>query len=207
MPVEDADPRRALAELREERVDRTERIVLLGHEDAPERIDDEHSVLDDPAFTGISRGQVQRPDAELERVDLFEKGALVPDMVSVGDDVGARTVDLACDLTREARTAGGVLTIQDHEIDVSFAPDRGEQCGNGLAAGLSDNVADEEDPHTEVSKGARSADRRSRCRRRPSRRCRSRGRCTDRRVRCTCCRRRAGAGATGIARRSRRSWL
>src|SRR5436853_270178 len=70
MPIEDADLRRAVAELREERIDRAERIVLIGHEDAPDRVDDERTFLDDPAFAGIPRREVQRPDAVLERVDL-----------------------------------------------------------------------------------------------------------------------------------------
>ena len=158
VPVEDPDPGRALAKLGEERIDRAEGIVLLGHEDSPEGVHDERPVADDPARARIARRQVQRANAEVERIDLLEEGPLVPDVVPVGDHVGARVADLTSDLTGEPRAAGGVLAVHDHEVDASFAPDGGEKRGDGLAAGLSDDIADEEDPHAEVSKGARSAD-------------------------------------------------
>ena len=147
MPVEDADFRRAVAELREERVDRAEGVVLIGHEDAPDRVHDERTFLDDPTFAWIPRREVQRPDAVLERVDLFEKAPLVPDVVSVRDDVRASVVDLARDLAGQARATGGVLAVDDDEVDAAFALQGGNERANRLTTRLSDDVAHEQDSH------------------------------------------------------------
>src|SRR5207302_3154439 len=97
----------------------------------------------EPAFAWIPRRQVQRPDAEGERVDLFQEGPLVPDVVAVGDDVGARFVDLAGDLSGESGTAGGVLAVDDHEVDGALARDHGHECPTGLTTALPHHIADE----------------------------------------------------------------
>src|SRR4029079_16407166 len=85
VPVEDADLRRAVAELREKRIDRAERIVLLRHEDSSDRVHHERTLPDDPALARIPRREVQRTNAILACIDLLQETALVPHVVAVRD--------------------------------------------------------------------------------------------------------------------------
>ena len=83
---------------------------------------------------------------------------MVPHVIPVGDDVRTGIMDLARDLTRQPRTPRGVLAVDDDEVDPPFAFDRRDERRDRLTAGLTDDIADEEDPHRDVSKGARSVD-------------------------------------------------
>jgi len=68
-------------------------------------------------------------------------------VVSVGDDIGARVMDLTRDLAGEPRAARGVLTVDDHEVNVPLALHRRNERRDGLTAWLPDDIADEENSH------------------------------------------------------------
>ncbi len=65
-------------------------------------------------------------------------------MVARGEAIGAGIEDLAGDLRGEAKPTGGILDVDDREVDLILATERGEQVTHCLAARLADHVSDEE---------------------------------------------------------------
>src|ERR1700731_4549118 len=65
-------------------------------------------------------------------------------MVAERDRVGAGIEEFLVDRFGDAEAAGGVLAIDDDEIEAEAGPKAGKMIGNGGAAGLPDHVADEE---------------------------------------------------------------
>jgi hypothetical protein len=75
--------------------------------------------------------------------DLF----FVPDVVAGGDDVGAEVEEFFGDGGCDAEAAGGVFAVDDKEIDGVSLEDVGEVLAYDVAAGRSEDVADEENVH------------------------------------------------------------
>jgi hypothetical protein len=75
--------------------------------------------------------------------DLF----FVPDVVAGGDDVGAEVEELFRDGRGEAEASGGVLAVDDKEIDGVGFKDVGKVFADDVAAGGAKDIADEEDIH------------------------------------------------------------
>ena len=153
VPVEDAHLRRALAQLFQEQVERAERVVLLGHEHATYGVCDERPFRDRPAASRIPRRKVERPHAEVQRIDLLEEDALIPHVVAVRDDVRARFTELGRDLAGEPAAARCVLAVDDREVDPALGTDLWNERRHGLPSGFADDIADEENPH--LSRAAR----------------------------------------------------
>ena len=143
----------------EELVGFAEGVVGAGHEDAALEVDDgvlgavaEFAFVE--AEAGGAVGEVcGAEDAAAARVgrggdghvldDLF----FVPDVVAGGDDVSAEVEELFCDGGRDAEAAGGVFAVDDEEIYGVGFEDVGEVLAYDVAAGRTEDVADEENVH------------------------------------------------------------
>ncbi len=78
---------------------------------------------------------------------VVEDLALVPDVVSGGDDVGAEVEELFGERGGEAETAGGVLAIDDEKVDGVVVEDVRQVLADDMATGGSEDIADKEDIH------------------------------------------------------------
>jgi hypothetical protein len=67
-------------------------------------------------------------------------------VVSVRDDVRAGVAQLARDFAGEPGATRGVLAVENAEVDLSLPLDGREQRRDRLTSGLTDDVADKEDP-------------------------------------------------------------
>ena len=83
--------------------------------------------------------EVERPQQALVLGDVGDDVALVPDMVAGGDAVDAGIVQLGADLGGDAEARGGVLAVDDDEIEAELA---------GAAAGCSSITASRPDRPT-----------------------------------------------------------
>lgn len=157
--VEQDDLRGQLAD---QLVGLAEGVVAGGHEDASLKVED--GVL-------LARGKLALVDAEawcadgivggakdaaaaLVRVGgdghVLEDLALVPDVVSGGDDMSAEIEDLFGERRGNAEAARGVFAIDDKKVDgMSFEQVR-EVLAYDVAAGRAEDVADEEDIHSKI---------------------------------------------------------
>jgi len=72
-------------------------------------------------------------------------------MIAEGDRIGAGVDQLMVDRLGDAEAAGGVLAVDDHEIERPVGDQLGQQVGNGEAPGTADDVADEENAHELLS--------------------------------------------------------
>ena len=66
-------------------------------------------------------------------------------MVAERDRVRAGIEKILIDRLGDPEAAGGVLAVDDDEIDRPVLDHAGQMFGNGGAAGLADDVTDEED--------------------------------------------------------------
>jgi hypothetical protein len=66
-------------------------------------------------------------------------------VVAGGEDVGAEVEELVGDLRGEAEAAGGVLRVDDGELDVVGLADVADVLADDAAARAAEDVADEED--------------------------------------------------------------
>ncbi len=113
---------------------------------------------------GVPSGIIGGPQQPRLVADELERLALVPDVIAGGDHVDARRQDLEHVLARDAGAARGVLAVGDHEVGVVMRGERPHVPADQIAAGATDDVADEEQfhPRDGVSIGTRSpAPRRS----------------------------------------------
>ena len=127
-------------------VERRERVIERGlHESAALDIDDADLSLrrfeHDGALAGDALGVIDR--AQQARLGVDEGGEifLVPDVVAGGDDRDAGAQEVDGDPRRDAAAPGGVLAIDDDEIDAALLfPDR-DRVDDGPAARLANNIA------------------------------------------------------------------
>ena len=101
---------------------RVEGIVERLHEDAAHRVDDQRAL----AVLGVDQGctparrmarKVQRPDQARRALDEHQRFLLVPGVVAERDRVGAGIEEILIDRLGDAETAGGILAIDDDEIE------------------------------------------------------------------------------------------
>lgn len=146
----------------EEFVGFAEGVVGAGHEDAALEVDDgvwgavaEGALVEAEAGSAVSEvGGAEDAAAAGVRVGgdvhVFDDLFFVPDVVAGGDDVGAEVEEFFCDGGSDAEAAGGVFAVDDEEVyGVSFE-DVGEVLAYDVAAGRSEDVADEENVHVNI---------------------------------------------------------
>jgi hypothetical protein len=137
-------------------VDGRERIVERIHEDAAHDIDDKHpaplrATTRLAPRPGVPGGKVGGPDQARLPLDEDERLALVPDMIAERDDVGACVDEVLADLLGDAEAAGGVLAVDDDEVEAQVADQRRQVLGDRRSPGPSHHVAHEQKPHRPAS--------------------------------------------------------
>ena len=86
-----------------------------------------------PAFTvtcptpGVPDGKVGRPQEQVLLRDVLDDLLPVPDVVAGGHHVHALLEDGARDLRRDAEAGGGVLDVDDREVDVVLLAQPGQE--------------------------------------------------------------------------------
>jgi len=93
---------------------------------------------------GRAGGIVQRAQEAGLVVQEFGDLLLVPEVVAAGDDVDAGGEDLFGGARGDAGAAGGVLAVGHDEVEGVARPQLREQELDGAAAGLADDVSDEQ---------------------------------------------------------------
>ena len=137
---------RAEAELA---LDDGERIVERVHEDAAEDIDDQEPralrALDHRgAPSRRAGGVIGRPDQARLALDEHERLALVEGVIAERHRIDADGAEFLENGFGEAKAAGGVLAVDDDEIEPPAGAQDGNLLENGGAARPPDDVADEE---------------------------------------------------------------
>ena len=105
---------------------RKDRVVII-HEEVGDGIHHDQplaSVVGDlnRPLSGRSLGHVDRTKQSRVGLDIGNDLALVPDMVASGQDIDTAGKQLVTDGRGDTKTAGGVLTIDDNEIQAQFGP-------------------------------------------------------------------------------------
>ena len=86
----------------------------------------------------------QQPGLDADVADRF---LLVPDVIAGRHHVDAVREQVVADLARDAEAAGGVLGVDDHEVDAVPAHNRVEPGAHQIAPGAPDDIADKQDVH------------------------------------------------------------
>ncbi len=154
-------------DLAEELVGLTEGVVAGGHEDAALQVHD---------GVALAGGELALVDAEARGADgivggaqdaaaanvgvggdghVLEDLALVPDVIAGGDDVGAEVEELFRDGGGDAEASGGVLSVDDEEVDGIGFKDVGKVFADDVAAGGAKDIADKENVHLRSLHGRR----------------------------------------------------
>ena len=95
-------------------------------------------------------GIVERPDEARRALDEDQRLLLVPGMIAERDGVGAGVDQFAVDRLGDAEAAGGVLAVDHDEIELPVADEAGQALGDDGPPAAADNIADEEDAHTQL---------------------------------------------------------
>ena len=108
-----------------------ERIVERRHEDAADGVDDQRALavlgVDQRcAAAGRSLRKIRGPDQARRALDEHQRLALIPGVVAERDRVGAGIEEFLVDRLGDAETAGGVLAIDDDEIERPVADHAGQ---------------------------------------------------------------------------------
>ena len=111
--------------------DNRERIVERRHEDAADGVDDQRAL----AVLGIDQRRatawraprkIRRANQPRRALDEHQRLALVPGMIAERDGVGAGVDEFLVDRLGDAEAAGGVLAIDDDEIERPVADHAGQ---------------------------------------------------------------------------------
>src|SRR5262249_52987159 len=133
-------------------LDRGEGIVQRIHEQPAHHVDDEDLTAADRrieagAAAGSASGEIARPQQARMAIDEADGLALAPDMVARADDVDAGGVELVADLLGDAESGGGVLAVDDDEIELELAPQARHMLQHDVSTGSPDDIAAEEKAH------------------------------------------------------------
>ena len=119
------------------------RPMALQHQRAPPVAQGHH----DAARAGRAGRIVQRPEQARGLGDEGNDFLAVPGVVAEREDVGAGGEQGARHLGRQAEAVRGVLGVDHREIDAQPRAQVGQRGGDGVAAGATDHVAQEQDAH------------------------------------------------------------
>ena len=153
---------------------RREGIIQRIHEDAAERVDDEHA----RAVAGVEHrgaaprralGIIDRTDQPRRPLDEDQRLLLVPGMIAERDGIGAGAGEILVDGLGDAEAAGGVFAVHDDEIELPVADQSRQAFQHDGAAAAPQYVADEQDPHalhalrSMISRSVSTRSRRASC--------------------------------------------
>ena len=134
-------------------VDRAERAVELGHEDAAHGVDDQHlgagrGLEHGGAAPRRAFGIVDGTDEPLVALDENERLLLIEGVVAQRDDVGAGLQQIHEDRFRDAEAARRVLAVDDDEVEGEAPAQAGQRVDDRLAARSADDVAEKQKTHS-----------------------------------------------------------
>src|SRR5499427_10818057 len=128
------------------------RIVERIHEDAAHSVDDKYA----GAVAGIdqcgaaSRRSfriVDRADEPWRAFDEDQSVLLIPGMIAERDRIRAGRNEVVINRLCDSKTAGGILAVDDDEIELPAQHHRRQTLRHGAAPATSDDVTDEKDAH------------------------------------------------------------
>src|SRR5207248_8313354 len=97
--------------------------------------------IDVAAASWRTFGKIRRTQQVRVVGDVGDDFTAVPHVVAGRDGVDARLVELAADLVGDAEAGGGVLAVDDDEIEGELSPEPRDVLGDDGAAGPADDVA------------------------------------------------------------------
>ena len=122
---------------------------LRLHEGAALDIDDADLALGrlehDEPLAGNTLGIIDGTQQARLGVDEGGEVFLVPDVIAGGDDGDPGAKQINGDARRNAAPGGGVLAVDDHEIDAALLFPEGNGLDDGAAPGLANNIAKEKE--------------------------------------------------------------
>src|SRR5579859_2362813 len=80
-------------------------------------------------------------------VDEARRFPLVPNMVAGGDDISASGIKLVADLLGDPEPAGGVLAIDDDEVESELAAQARQLLDRRRPPGAADQITEEKESH------------------------------------------------------------
>ena len=99
------------------------------------------------AAAGAALGKIcGAQQARLVR-DEIDDFLAVPDVIAAGENGDAGAEQLLGEARRDAEAGGGVLAIGDDQVQLLVGDHVGQALGDDPAAGRTDNVSDEKNPH------------------------------------------------------------
>ena len=141
-------------------LDGRKRIIERIHEDAAERAHHEDAptvpgIEHGGAAAGRSGGIIDRPDQARRPLDEHQCLALVPGVIAERDRVRADIDELVIDRLGDAEPAGGILAVDDDEIELPVGDQRRQALLHDSASAAPDDVADKQDAHPFKPRGSR----------------------------------------------------
>ena len=138
-------PKRASFELL---VDDGKGIVERRHEDAADRIDDQHTpavfgVDQRAAAAGRASRKIRRADEFWRALDEHQRFALVPGVIAERDGIAAGVEQFLINHLGDPETAGRILAVDNDEIERPVADHAGQMLRDGGPPCPADNVAHE----------------------------------------------------------------
>ncbi len=151
-----ADPERARLELL---LDALEGVVERVHEHAPHHVDDEHlgavgGLEEIGAAPRRPLGIIGGADEARLALDEHQRLALIEGVVAERDRVDAGGEEFLADRLGDPEAAGGVLAVDDDEIEPPARTQNRDVGEKGGAPRTADDVADEEEAHQERLRAA-----------------------------------------------------
>ena len=129
-----------------------ERIVERVHEQSTHRV--QHQDLaaamvgkHPPAPPRGRRRVVVGPQQSLLAIEMRDDLALVEDVVAGGDDIRPGREEQVANLRRDAESAGRVLAVDDHEIEVERPAQPGQFVADDAPPGPPHHIAADQQPH------------------------------------------------------------
>ena len=98
------------------------------------------------AAPGRARGKIRRADEPRVLVEVRQDLALVPAVIAAGHHLNAVAEQIVGEVGRDAESGRRVFAVGDDEVDLVMPDEGGQAPADQLAAGLADDVADEEQP-------------------------------------------------------------
>src|SRR4051794_29123293 len=137
-------------------LERREGIVERRHEDAAERVDDQRMLavlgLDQRgAAAGRAARIVRRPHKSLRALDEHKGLALVPGVIAERHRVGASIEKLLIDRFGDTEAAGGILAVDDDEIERPVLDHARQIFGDRRAPGATDDITHKENAQLQNS--------------------------------------------------------
>ena len=133
-------------------LDRREGIVERIHEDAAHGVDDQRALavlgVDQRGAAARRAGRIiERANQPRRALDEHQRLALIPGMIAERDGVGAGVDEFVVDRLGDAEAAGGVLAVDDDEIELPVGDQSRQPLADDGAPGAPDHVADEQNSH------------------------------------------------------------